>query len=245
LTEAYSLYKIFSRSKTTIYGIKANKYALKELESNDIIHIITHGFYNEVKESPKTFSKDSLTTQHYISEDPLINSGLVFTNVNDRSEFPNNKFEDAFGDCILSAKEVLSMDLHGTDLLILSACQTALGDHRNGEGIQGLRRAFELAGVNSIICTLWDVSDISSAILMEKFYYNLIKKRMNKAQSLYYAKEYVKKFTNKDTIKYFKKNGFISKADELEEYCEIHESLKQKPFEHPYYWAGYILQGCI
>ena len=87
----------------------------------------------------------------------MIRCGLAFAGVNNRLE--NQTVLEQYGNGILTAKEVLSLNLHETDLVVLSACETGRGEVRSGEGIQGLRRAFELAGVRTLLCTLWKVDD--------------------------------------------------------------------------------------
>ena len=245
MMEANSLDKIFNGFKDKRYQLAAKKYTLNEINSPDIIHIVTHGFAYEKQVISESNLKKSCIP-HRMSEDPMVRSGLVFSGVNNWLKSNKKRLLEEFGDGILNAKEVMSLNLLQTDLLVLSACQTALGEVKNGEGIQGLRRAFELAGVRSIICTLWEVSDESCAILMEKFYINLFEKGMNKLQALSYAKEQVENMTYRQAIEYYNENGFTDKANILLRECKyLVRMLDERIYKHPYFWAGYILQGDI
>ena len=93
-------------------------------------------------------------------------------------------------DGILTAKEIALMDLRGTDLITLSACQTGLGEV-SGEGVFGLQRGFKKAGVSSILMSLWKVDDIATQILMTAFYENLLSGK-SKAESLRIAQDEVR-----------------------------------------------------
>lgn len=243
--EAYSLEKVFIGTKVIKYGIDARKNSLndREASTSNIIHIATHGFALEKQELPDD-QLDMLLgnkLKYCRAEDPLVRCGLAFAGVNNWLESDKKSLLPEYGDGILNAKEVLSLDLRQTDLLVLSACQTGLGNVKNGEGIQGLRRAFELAGVNTLICTLWKVSDIASAVLMAEFYRNLLEDSLNKLQSLIKAKEYVRTMTALDVIDFCRENGMQKDAEALEE--NYKDKLDEKLCEHPYFWAGYILQG--
>ena len=102
-------------------------------------------------------------------ENPLVRSGLAFAGANHASEV--TKGEDG----ILTALEVSGLDLYGTDLVVLSACETGVGEIKNGEGVFGLRRAFALAGAKNLMMSLWPVSDEITARQMITFYKNLQK----------------------------------------------------------------------
>ena len=103
----------------------------------------------------------------YTGENPLLLSGLFFAGANlhgDRA--------DSLGaeDGILTAYEVSAMDLAGTELVVLSACETGVGEVAAGEGVYGLRRAFQMAGARTVVSALWPVSDQATAEMMGGLY---------------------------------------------------------------------------
>jgi CHAT domain-containing protein len=136
-----------------------------------ILHIATHGFY-----FPPTKTKPN----NFITEDknapkdfPLLRSGLVLSGANNfwgKDTLLENK-EDG----IVTAQEISTMNLLNTDLVVLSACQTALGDINGSEGVYGLQRAFKMAGVKKLLMSLWEVPDAETAELMQLFYTNVFK----------------------------------------------------------------------
>jgi len=212
--EAAALDRIFNGKKEKRLKIDAKKYVLEKIGSHDIIHISTHGFaFEDNKFSEEDLKPISMDIPNIRAEDPLIRCGLAFAGVQNWLESDMKKPLKEYGDGILNAKELLSLDLSNTDLLVLSACQTGLGEIKNGEGIKGLRRAFELTGVRSLICTLWSVDDLSSAILMERFYKYLLVDKMNKIQALSNAKDYVKKIeTCLQLLNYYKGKRFYKRS---------------------------------
>ncbi len=122
-----------------------------------ILHISTHGFFHD---------SGSFTN-------PMQNSGLLFANSQKywMSDSLASSINDADG--ILRADEITNLDLNGCRLVVLSACQTGLGEY-NSEGVYGLQRAFKLAGVQSVLMSLWSVDDKATAELMTEFYNGLI-----------------------------------------------------------------------
>jgi len=235
--EAKMLVEAFDGKPTERYLSDATKYALAEVGSPDIIHIATHGFSHE--NQPFSNEYGIAETQ---AEYPMVRCGLIFSGAN--NWLKSTKTSEKHGDGILNAKEVLKLDLFETDLLVLSACQTGIGETKNGEGIKSLRRSFELVGVRSIVCTLWSVDDLASSILMTKFYDNLFTRQMNKSDALYHAKKYIRTMTYLQLFEYCQKTGIEEWAEKIIDLSE--ERLNETSYyTHPYYWAGYILQGDI
>jgi CHAT domain-containing protein len=97
-----------------------------------------------------------------------LRAGLAFAGLN--ANAPLLGEIDTDNDGVLTAMEILSLDLTGTQLVVLSACETGLGEIHEGEGVYGLRRSFQEAGVNSVINSFWEVSDDGTQLLMSKFY---------------------------------------------------------------------------
>ena len=105
-------------------------------------------------------------------DNPLLRAGLAFAGINANASVLGEI--DTDNDGVLTALEVLSLDLSGTRLAILSACETGLGEIHEGEGVYGLRRAFQEAGVQSVVSSLWEVSDAGTQTLMSAVYKRLL-----------------------------------------------------------------------
>lgn len=148
---------------------------LNDKQSPKVLHIATHGFFFP---DPGDNTKDSLKSKTYTSgkafqqsDNPLIRSGLVFAGANDAW---NGKYVDGQeDDGILTAYEVSNLYLPNTKLVVLSACETALGDIKGSEGVYGLQRAFKMAGVENLVMSLWKVPDNETAEFMQLFYNKL------------------------------------------------------------------------
>jgi CHAT domain-containing protein len=158
-------------------GIKATEESFKALDgkaSPSVIHIATHGFFfPDPKEEQKNNVQGSLETNGGVfrrSDNPLFRSGLLFTGANIAWQGrPIEGIEDG----ILTAYEVSNMYLPNTKLVVLSACETALGNIQASEGVYGLQRAFKIAGVQNLVMSLWKVPDAETAEFMQAFYKNL------------------------------------------------------------------------
>ena len=128
----------------------------------------THGFFIEdIEKNYEDRERLERLGGQSALENPLLRSGLLLAGANNSW---TGKPVDGVEDGILFADEVARMNLLGTDLVVMSACETGLGTVNNGEGVFGLQRAFKLAGVNTLIMSLWSVSDEATSILMRVFY---------------------------------------------------------------------------
>jgi len=142
---------------------RATETRLKEeLPRYNFIHIATHGFFNPPE----------LDNQL-----PGLSAGLVCANANEEQE-------EGQDDGLLTAEEVSYLDLHDCYMVVLSACETALGSVQAGEGLQSLRRAFTIAGADSVISSMWKVADESTAELMKSFYENMWVKKQGRSEAL-------------------------------------------------------------
>jgi CHAT domain-containing protein len=157
---------------------------IKNSKSPCIMHIATHGFFlpNQISDRMnhnikfRTIIDGRDNTMNMLSlqklEDPLLRSGLALAGANNFVH-PELLPKDA-EDGILTAEDVSVMDLSDTELVVLSACDTALGDVQTGEGVFGLRRAFVLAGAQTLVMSLWKVLDEQTKELMVDFYKRLL-----------------------------------------------------------------------
>ncbi len=173
LTEVNSLIDLY-KSKNKTYNFitdnEANESRIKSLNSNspNVIHIATHGFFYENPKTTNTSIDVSNTNVFKSSEDPLLRSGLIFSGANYAWLNGSNPYETEDG--ILNALEISNLDLSNTDLVVLSACETGLGDIDGSEGVYGLQRAFKMAGVDMLMMSLWEVPDKETAEFMQLFY---------------------------------------------------------------------------
>jgi CHAT domain-containing protein len=152
--------------KTHVYtGEQAQKLALEQASSPRVLHLATHGYFlpdQHLKNSNPGAGKPSQL------EDPMLRSGLYFAGAN-RTLLgkPSTQGED---NGVLTALEAGNLNLRGTELVVLSACNTGQGDVRNGEGVFGLRRALQEAGAQKVLMSLWSVPDEETLELMNLFY---------------------------------------------------------------------------
>lgn len=163
-----------ARESHSLYtGLAAEERVLSELdEPPRALHMATHGFFLRADEELR---RRLLGTERSMDvsvpppgDNPMLRAGLAFAGVN--SSAPLLGEIDTRNDGILTALEVLGMDLSGTQFAVLSACDTGLGEIHEGEGVYGLRRAFQEAGVRQVVTSLWEVSDAGTQALMTAFY---------------------------------------------------------------------------
>lgn len=145
---------------TVLTGAQATETALKQAQAPRILHVATHGFF---------LSNSHPATQPETTplSNPLLRSGLALSGFNPR----RSDREDG----VLTALEAAGLNLQGTQLVILSACETGLGEVANGEGVYGLRRALVMAGSESQLISLWRVDDFGTRDLMTRYYDRLFR----------------------------------------------------------------------
>jgi CHAT domain-containing protein len=160
-----------------------------------IIHLATHGFFfDNEKAKDNVFINNIMMNDDRSAVDmSMKRSGLAFAGAN--NAWSGKQIQSNIDDGILLAEEIPNIDLRGCDLLVLSACQTGLGDVTS-EGVFGLQRGFKQAGVKTIVMSLWNVKDVASLKFMTLFYNNLVNgqsKRqafLNAQKSLRNSKEF-------------------------------------------------------
>ncbi len=178
--EARTIQSLFPDADV-LTGPQANKAALKRVNAPRILHIATHGFFLQDKagEAAKAPASSSAATRAVAATvktaNPLLRSGLALAGAN------LNKGGDDDG--ILTALEASNLNLWGTRLVTLSACDTGVGEVRNGEGVYGLRRAFFLAGAETLVMSLWPVSDHVTREMMTTYYTGL-KRGLGRGEAL-------------------------------------------------------------
>jgi CHAT domain-containing protein/tetratricopeptide (TPR) repeat protein len=140
-------------------GPDAREQVIKEVSRPYLIHVSTHGFFCENVDATSVYEMDHV----------LQRSGLVLAGSHNTIRNPGHN-STGTDDGILTAFEVSECDLSGTELVVLSACETGIGEVKNSEGVFGLRRSFQHAGVRSMIMSLWKVSDGETLDIMKSFY---------------------------------------------------------------------------
>ncbi|OJJ22572.1 hypothetical protein BKI52_07775 [marine bacterium AO1-C] len=212
-------------------GKDALEIAIKHLKKPKILHIATHGFFLEHTQKPVKVKQEEISFDGFsrgqgsalqsfykkrdsiFSNEPLLRSGIVLAGV---SSYEKATTKPATEDGILTAYEASQIDLQGTELVVLSACETGLGKLDHNEGVYGLQRAFITAGAQTVILSLWKVDDNATKILMTQFYKEWLKQGQNKRVAFKRAQAYLRNFKDR--------NG-------------------QKKYAAPYYWGAFRMIG--
>lgn len=198
----------------TLSGIKANEESFKALSGKDIntIHIATHGFFlSEQKDIKKNAFLNPTMSDNIGRVDPMLRSGLLFAGAN--RAWTGKRSIEGIDDGILTAKEIAMLNFSKVKLIVMSACQTGLGDVEANEGVYGLQRAFKLAGAETLIMSLWEVDDNATSLLMKTFYEDYLNGK---------AKDVAFRNAINKVRSYKNDNG-------------------DTPFMSPYYWAAFIM----
>jgi len=211
----------------SLTGRDASEAALKRLgPGRRIIHLATHGFFlgdDCVRSLDGTRSVGGLAVAlppprptpsrgrsgRTMVENPLLSSGLVLAGANRRQAAASEQ-----DDGILTAEEVAALDLEGVEWAVLSACDTGLGHVRAGEGVFGLRRAFQLAGVRTVVMSLWAVEDRSAGSWMRALYDARLRRQLDTADAVHAASLAV-----------------------------LADRRQRKLSTAPFYWAGFVAAG--
>jgi CHAT domain-containing protein/tetratricopeptide (TPR) repeat protein len=144
----------------------ASEEQVKQVDSPSVLHIATHGFYTpdiEPSEAEQLTENEAM-----LSENPLLKTGLLLRGAGD--VFAKTKYNYNLESGILTASEAMNLNLDKTDLVVLSACETGLGDIHYGEGVFGLQRAFLVAGAKVLIMSMFKVDDVATQKLVDTFY---------------------------------------------------------------------------
>lgn len=218
--------RIGRHCRSRIYsGHAATKYALQDALPCRVIHLATHGLFDEEMET------DSLYSSH-----------LVFAGYN---KWVQNKTESEYcGNGVLTADEISRMDLKKTELVVLSACRSGLGDTSYGS-IRGLLSAFSAAGARWIVSHMWNANDFATSILMDAFYDAWMNRGYEVPDALQYARNYLKNAT----IETLCRNGWFDLPDNGRFSAAIRRDAAAmrdlpadvKPFEDECFWGGFTV----
>jgi CHAT domain-containing protein len=188
--EVKSIKKILGEEEVELYtGKEAVEEVLRQKVAPRILHLATHGFFlSDLELSypleeimfrgisiPLTASGKRVPVKN-----PLLRSGIALAGAN--AALKSGGAEKSDG--IVTAEKILGMRLRGTDMVVLSACETGLGEVKTGEGVFGLRRAFAQAGTKSMVMSMWSVPDRETQELMIQFYRNVQSGKMSRSQAL-------------------------------------------------------------
>ena len=192
--EVQAIQSLLGTDLVEIYtGEDATEEVLRVMRTPRILHLATHGFFlKDIEFIPsknpssrrglaiaKANQKD-MSFQRIKIENPLMQSGFVLAGANSTLKSRESKNFDG----IVTAEKILGLNLMGTDMVVLSACNTGVGEVKRGEGVFGLRRAFTQAGAKSLVMSMWSVPDKETKELMVEFYKNILSGKMNRCQAL-------------------------------------------------------------
>lgn len=174
LAETQQIQHLFQTIKANAVLYTANQATEEQFkklsgQAPKVLHMATHGFFiQEAQENKKIGHKGQNQNVFTLANNPLMRGGLLLAGGN--AAWQGKATPKGQEDGVLTAYEVASLDLSNTQLVVLSACQTGLGQNRGTEGVFGLQRAFKMAGANTLLMSLWSVPDKETKELMQHFY---------------------------------------------------------------------------
>ncbi len=203
-------------------GLDAKESRFDEIQGPTILHLATHGFFLSDQSMDSTLRDSSFVQRRKRSMNPLVGSGLALSQANNWRE------AQEANDGILTAFEMRELDLSQTELAVLSACETGLGEGVYNRGVYGMRRALSKAGVRSHLLSLWPVSDRITRHFMMSFYGQL-KSGVDRTEALMRVQ---RAFVGGKPLP---ETGYLLRGGEL---------IRGSPrTSHPFFWAGFVLSG--
>jgi CHAT domain-containing protein len=178
--EARSVAKLLGTNCILLLGPEAREAALEAMTSPHVLHIATHGFFLSEQDSKNmdglrnkpassenedSAIHESLTQLGQDWQNPMVCCGIALAGANNAQKITNAVAEDG----LLTGLKASLLDLHGTELVILSACDSGTGEVKIGEGMMSLRRAFRIAGAQTVLASHWNISDKATSQLMTEF----------------------------------------------------------------------------
>jgi CHAT domain-containing protein len=175
----------------TYTGREALEEVLRQKGASRILHLATHGFFlsdldltvfreEDMERGIDAVMSPADAVKGVKLENPLLRSGIALAGAN----LALRSGEVERSDGVVTAEKILGLRLRGTDMVVLSACETGVGEVKTGEGVYGLRRAFTQAGTKSLVMSMWSVPDKETEELMVEFYKNALSGKMNRSQAL-------------------------------------------------------------
>jgi CHAT domain-containing protein len=206
-----TLWNRTQRNTVRLIGTAATEGAFKaQAAGHRVLHLATHGFFLGGRCAPQS---DATTREggstRIARENPLLLSGLILAGANRRDATPPDQ-EDG----VLTAEEVAALNLTGVEWAVLSGCDTGVGEIRAGEGVFGLRRAFQLAGAKTVIMSLWPVDDQATQRWMSALYANRLTRNLSSADAVRQASL---------SVLHLRRTNGVS--------------------THPLYWAAFVAAG--
>ncbi len=221
-------------------GIEALETRLTTSECPSIMLIATHGlFLPDSEQELHTLERFSISKV----ENPMMRSGLALAGAN--TWLHGGILPDDAGKGFVFAQDIAVLDLWANELTVLSACDTARGDIKIGEGVFGLRRAFAVAGSKTLVMSLWKVPDKATALLMERFF-DFLQLGIGRAEALQKAQDDIRRITVQELRKSFLGLQILKEllaVNELSPTTSIDCEENDTPLEHPFYWGAWICQG--